>query len=331
MRVLVVGLNGIGLMPTTPRKTRILLSQGKAIVVQMNPFTIRLLYKTGSATQDLSLGIDTGESHIGVAVVKSSDEEAEVLYKAQIDLRSSMEKRQLLETRKTYRRGRRYRKTRYRKPKFKHRRKRTYSSTAKKKYEHWHTEKENHQNGAVLDKIRKACTRKEYREPTFMNILRLRLFKAFPYAKFTYGNITNPDRKKLDLEKTHFNDAAAIALATEEVVKLKDIDEVVYIKQIRRKKRSLHEANPRKGRKQPNREAKRNNKNVKQVDKFHLYDTVLVDNKIGYISGFTGKSAYVVDFDGKYIVPSGQSYKQITLSKLKLLQVRTNNYIVKVA
>ena len=50
MQVLVIGQNGIGLMPTTPRNARKLLSAGKAIVVQKYPFTIKLNYKTGSAT-----------------------------------------------------------------------------------------------------------------------------------------------------------------------------------------------------------------------------------------------------------------------------------------
>ena len=67
--VLVIGMNGVGLMPTTPRKARILIQAGKAKVHRKTPFTIRLLYKTGSATQETVLGIDTGSQHIGVAIV----------------------------------------------------------------------------------------------------------------------------------------------------------------------------------------------------------------------------------------------------------------------
>ena len=58
--VLVIGMTGVGLMPTTPRKARILIQAGKAKVHRKTPFTIRLLYKTGSATQETVLGIDTG-------------------------------------------------------------------------------------------------------------------------------------------------------------------------------------------------------------------------------------------------------------------------------
>jgi len=40
MRVYVIGLNGLGLMPTTPRKARLLLHAGRAEVVRRTPFTI---------------------------------------------------------------------------------------------------------------------------------------------------------------------------------------------------------------------------------------------------------------------------------------------------
>ena len=83
--VLVIGMNGIGLMPTTPRKARILIRQKKAKVVRKMPFTIRLLYKTGSATQHVELGIDTGSQHIGVAVVADN----KVLQKSEHVLRST--------------------------------------------------------------------------------------------------------------------------------------------------------------------------------------------------------------------------------------------------
>ena len=45
MSVFVVGLNGCRLMPTSERKARLLLKQGKAFVEQKVPFTIRLNYR----------------------------------------------------------------------------------------------------------------------------------------------------------------------------------------------------------------------------------------------------------------------------------------------
>ena len=140
--VLVIGMNGRGLMPCTPRKARILLKEKKARVVRRTPFTIRLLYKTGCATQPITLGVDTGSQHIGVAVVSDDT----VLSKSEYELRSTMEKRKLMETRKQYRRGRRYRKTRYRHPKFRFHTKRTYVEKPIKRnghLTHWKKEPNN--------------------------------------------------------------------------------------------------------------------------------------------------------------------------------------------
>lgn len=49
--ILVIGVNGMGLMPTNPRKARLLIKNKKAKIVRTMPFTIKLLYKTGCATQ----------------------------------------------------------------------------------------------------------------------------------------------------------------------------------------------------------------------------------------------------------------------------------------
>lgn len=148
--------------------------------------------------------------------------------------------------------------------------------------------------------------------------------KAFPDAEFTYGNITKVDREKLMLSKSHANDAVAIATKGEAH---KICDETVYYKQVRKKKRSLHEATPRKGRSTPNREAKRNSKNTKAVGKFHLYDEVEYNDQVGFITGFAGEyAAYIQDFDGNYITMPGKKYKQINLSELKLIR-RNNNWI----
>ena len=57
MKIFVIGRNGLGLMPTTPRKARILLKEGKARIVRKVPFTIRLTIKTGCATQQVYVGI----------------------------------------------------------------------------------------------------------------------------------------------------------------------------------------------------------------------------------------------------------------------------------
>lgn len=452
MSVLVIGLNGKPLMPTTTRKARILLKEHKASVCCRHPFTIHLWYKTGCATQDGQIGIDTGSQNIGVGV---TSENREVL-KAEHTLRSSMEKRSLMETRATYRKGRRYRKTRYRKPKWKPRTKRKYFEQPDGKGRHWRkvgitTESprlegwlppsiqskcdhhiriisryveylperisknliievgrfdmarmqdltvrgEMYQKGPMYDAenlkayvfarddYRCTCCKKKagtvrddgttvklvvhhilfrsrgatdnpkylasvctachttqvhqpggilydwmeqgkkftrgLRDATFMNILRRRMFRAFPDAKFTYGSITAADRKQLMLQKEHANDAVAISLCGKDITPLKNRCQTLHYKQVRKSKRSLQEATPRKGRKEPNREAKRNWKNTTEAKGFRLWDTVYADGQKLYISGFTGTSAYLVDRYGSYISQPGKNYKQWSLSKLRRL------------
>lgn len=449
MGVFVIGLTGRRLMPTTNKKARILLQEGKAEVFCRKPFTIKLNYKTGSTTQLVRMGVDTGSQNIGISVCTNN----KVYEKAEITLRSSMEKRALMETRKKYRRSRRYRKVRYRHPKWSIRTTRIYSEIANKKGSHWlkikpayasgrpkgwlppslqskadhhirwiqryldvlpknvrltievgrfdiaHMKDPNirgelYQKGPqyeyenvkayVFDRDRYTCqvcgakagtVRKNgttvklkahhiefrskgatdnpdrmasvcdgchtlkahqkggilyqwmldnkkysrgYRDAAAMNILRKRMWQAFPQSEFTYGNITRTDRETLMLSKNHANDATAIAFKSSGVTSVKNTDCTTYFKQVRCKKRSLHEANPRKGRKIKNTAAKRNSKNVKTVHGFVLWDKVATkDNKIGYISGFTGTSAYVVDKKGRYIMPEEKTYKQHTLSSLK--------------
>lgn len=452
MSSLVVGQNGMPLMPTTERKTRMLLKQKKAEVICRHPFVIKLLYKTGCATQKGCIGIDTGSQHIGVGVTAGD----RVVLKAEHTLRSSMEKRSLMQRRASYRRNRRYRKVRYRRPKWRHHTKRVYSSMPDKKGRHWKKEKvffqsprpdgwlppslqskcdhhkaiikkylgylpaaiadnlvievgrfdtarmkdptvhgEMYQRGPMYEKenlrayifarddytctcckakagsVRKngtvvklidhhilfrsrgaaddpqymasvcnAChTTKAHqpggilyawmmekkrftrglRDATFMNILRRRMFQEFPQARFTYGNITAADRKRLRLEKSHANDAAAISLYGKEVSEVKDRCRTTGYRQVRRTKRSLQEATARKGRKKPNRTAARNWKNVTQVKGFHLWDTVLAEGQKLYISGFSGTSAYLIDHNGQYVSPPGKQYKQWSLSRVTRL------------
>ncbi|GAA3314054.1 hypothetical protein GCM10020331_005670 [Ectobacillus funiculus] len=61
---------------------------------------------------------------------------------------------------------------------------------------------ENHQEGNILWKwmVEKKKT-KRYKEGPFMNILRRRVFDQYSDAHITYGSITTPRRKELQLEK----------------------------------------------------------------------------------------------------------------------------------
>ena len=105
-------MRGEALMPTTPQKARKLLKEKKAKIIDYRPFTIQLLLATGEARQKLSIGVDSGAKEVGIAITSKE----EVLCKGTIELRTDV--KELLTTRRSYRRGRRYRKTRYRKPRF---------------------------------------------------------------------------------------------------------------------------------------------------------------------------------------------------------------------
>ena len=172
-----------------------------------------------------------------------------------------------------------------------------------------------------------------YKELAYLNMYRKLLInklKEFFGDKviFTYGAKTVIQRHNLGLPRAYYNNA----LAMTGIKSIQDISELTVIRQVRKKKRSLHEATPRKGRKTPNREAKRNNKNTKEVilkdgRKWSLWDKVKVGGQVGFISGFTGNSyAYVQDMEGDYIRMPGKTYKQVSLKQAKLIK-RNNNWI----
>ena len=180
-----------------------------------------------------------------------------------------------------------------------------------------------HKPGGVLYNWMKEHKKvRQYKEPPFMNTLRAQTFKRYHEAEITYGSETSLKRKGLGLEKTHYNDAVAIT----GVGSLKEnFTEWFQIKQFRKKKRSLHEAIPRKGKKVPNVTQRRNPKNTKELRGWYLNDEVVCFGKRGWISGFSGTSSvYITDIDSQYIQMPGKSYKRVTLSR-GVLRVCHNN------
>ena len=114
MIVYVLNKNGQPLMPIRRcGKIRRLLKSKKAKVVRKEPFTIKLLFDTEENISNLTLGVDTGSSKIGIAVV---DNNQVVLYTSEVEIRNDISTK--MERRRGYRRARRIRKLRYRKPRF---------------------------------------------------------------------------------------------------------------------------------------------------------------------------------------------------------------------
>jgi len=107
------------LVPTHPARARQLLKNGKAAVYRQYPFTIILKREVSCVdNQLLRLKIDPGSKTTGLAIL--NDRTGEVVWAAELQHRGQQIKKSL-EKRRAIRRSRRYRKTRYREPRFNNR------------------------------------------------------------------------------------------------------------------------------------------------------------------------------------------------------------------
>jgi len=141
------------------------------------------------------------------------------------------------------------------------------------------------------------------------------LLKGIAPLQTTFGYITSHHRRKADLEKSHVHDAVIIADKT-----AKPLDYYFKTLCVESGKRSLHEATARKGRKQPNKEQKRNAKNTFKLKGFCRYDAVTAFGQQGFITGFTGTSGcYIKNISGSYIKQPEKSYSNVSLSKTNRL------------
>ncbi|QST02468.1 HNH endonuclease (plasmid) [Pontibacillus sp. ALD_SL1] len=115
--VFVLNKNKKPLHPCSPAKARKLLKQGKAVVHKKFPFTIRLKeFKTQETNnQSYRLKVDPGSKTTGISIVKDK----EVVFLGEIHHKTDT--KQKLESRRSFRRGRRTRKTRYRPSRFSNR------------------------------------------------------------------------------------------------------------------------------------------------------------------------------------------------------------------
>ena len=113
MVVFVLDNTGKPLMPTHNfGKVRRMLRNGRAIVVNLYPFVIKLTYVTTTYTQPITLGVDAGSVHVGLSASTTKEE----FYAAEIDLRSKEIKKLLdkkREARRTRRSHLRYRQARF--------------------------------------------------------------------------------------------------------------------------------------------------------------------------------------------------------------------------
>ena len=117
-RVLVIDTNKRPVNPCRPAQARILLSQGKAAVFRMKPFTIILKEENHEKVDPLRIKIDPGSKKTGMVVM--NDCTGEVLVAIELEHRGYAISKSL-RSRAALRRSRRSRKTRYREPRFNNR------------------------------------------------------------------------------------------------------------------------------------------------------------------------------------------------------------------
>ena len=116
-RVFVVDKNRNPLMPCHPARARKLLKSGRARVLRRYPFTIILLDRDGGETQETQLKYDPGANITGIAIVANFKRGLRCIWAAELTHRG-FQIRDNLEKRRTLRRSRRGRKTRYRRTAF---------------------------------------------------------------------------------------------------------------------------------------------------------------------------------------------------------------------
>jgi len=117
-RVLVVGQDRKPLMPCSPARARILLKAGRAAILRYDPLTIILTDRKEGEVQPLRATCDPGAQTTGMALVaRFSRRGWTVVWAMELQHRGGRI-RQALMKRRTIRRARRSRKTRYRQPRF---------------------------------------------------------------------------------------------------------------------------------------------------------------------------------------------------------------------
>ncbi len=119
-KVFVLATNHQPLNPVHPGEARLLLKHGKAAIWRRFPFTVILKYAVPVPhVEPLRVKLDPGSKTTGIAVLH--DASGEVIFAAELSHRGHAIT-EALATRRAIRRGRRQRKTRYRKPRFDNRR-----------------------------------------------------------------------------------------------------------------------------------------------------------------------------------------------------------------
>ncbi|WP_091333514.1 RNA-guided endonuclease IscB [Allochromatium warmingii] len=118
MSVFVLNKQKRPLMPCSEKRARLLLERGRAVVVRLVPFTIRLKDRIGGVLQPLRLKLDPGSKTTGIALVREVVRRDEsVVWLAELTHRG-YQISEALRARSAMRRRRRSANLRYRAPRF---------------------------------------------------------------------------------------------------------------------------------------------------------------------------------------------------------------------
>lgn len=110
-------------MPAHPARARDFLTKGRAVVVSLNPYTIRLRDRVDGAVQPLILKLDPGSKTTGVALIRESEQQPgmqHAVFLAEITHKGNLVHKCMV-SRASRRRRRRSANLRYRAPRFENR------------------------------------------------------------------------------------------------------------------------------------------------------------------------------------------------------------------
>lgn len=118
MAVFVLDKHQKPLMPCSEKRARLLLERGRARVHKMYPFTIRLVdrLREESVLQETRIKFDPGSKTTGVAITIDGGNGTKAVFFGEIIHKTGIKSK--LDSRRSLRRSRRNRKTRYRQPRF---------------------------------------------------------------------------------------------------------------------------------------------------------------------------------------------------------------------
>ncbi|WP_018213703.1 RRXRR domain-containing protein [Desulfitobacterium hafniense] len=328
-RVPVVSIDGKSLMPTTPKKARLLLKDGQAKGKRnkIGLFYIQFIRPVGNEIQPMALANDPGAKYDGIAVASPK----QIELKAMLFLPVGVPKK--METRRNLRRVRRFRNTPRRPARFNNRKRKKYwlAPTQRSKVEtrlkavrelcriypiqqlisedvRFNHAKSREGRYFSTVEIGKTYTYQEYRKLAKLRLVEVTDTDAW---RERYGLEKRTEKKWEQVPETHANDAVAMLMG---VTGCRKKETPFYIwHRLQYARRSLHRQTYQKGGKRPRFGGTTNGSYFRKGDWVEAEKAGIVYR--GWVCGLptdTSKVLGIADADGKRI-------GQFSLNKVGLL------------